>query len=693
MWKIKRRDFENYSLAELNELRRGIEKEYQQGVKVYSNEWMDDFHLYYENLLAKIDKAADKNIDEYFAKNKDESQTPSAKKSKLMEYLPGAVAAIVAIPVVAATIKTALASEPAPTPPVLHAAVMSASARQPQPTAEHPGHPGQVPLSNNTPVVVLPDGRWFAWDGFSDFNAPDGTVIYFPGEPVHTQLLQRHNQQGQTQRPQHQGPPAVRLDIAFPNENPRTVENPTRALEPVIRNHVQQAMTMQRPLGIDGSTISPQQQQWSDSLVRAMIEALPNDETILASPVGVEGWAAHLTGITIRTFTMENQGDLLGIWDPQTQTAWIATHYRNENGRIMARSEDEAVRTLGFESLVRVMGAGSRLGNSQNEHITGIERQDNHPGRWALYSGFYNRIGEILGLENLLEIQFEGREGFVNGFDQRIPELNPNFNWDFDMMYRTIEGMDTILRDQSLTQEFSRNINSRGPWIHFEDMMNLFYRATDPQLSQQQRNQAANTFNQRLQQVHSYVVRNNIENHLIRETVATPVLDWAVPFYHPEHGVQSRSWFEQLGIPLVETREQTQDTGLSEDNPLPQTDDISTIQLTIGSIVATINNTQMELAAAPFIGEGGRTMIPVRFIADAMGALTDWNSATQTVTIFHESVGTIFLVVGEALPDGMGTPEIRAGRTFIPVGFIVSAMGGEIDWNAATQTVTITLAA
>jgi hypothetical protein len=32
----------------------------------------------------------------------------------------------------------------------------------------------------------------------------------------------------------------------------------------------------------------------------------------------------------------------------------------------------------------------------------------------------------------------------------------------------------------------------------------------------------------------------------------------------------------------------------------------------------------------------------------------------------------------------MGTPEIRAGRTFVPVRFVADAMGGNIHWNAAT---------
>jgi hypothetical protein len=117
------------------------------------------------------------------------------------------------------------------------------------------------------------------------------------------------------------------------------------------------------------------------------------------------------------------------------------------------------------------------------------------------------------------------------------------------------------------------------------------------------------------------------------------------------------------------------------------------IQLSIGNTSATVNGTEMPLAYAPFIGEGGRTMVPVRFIADAMSATTDWDSTTQTVTISHPGSGVLNLIVGEALPDGMGTPEIRAGRTFVPVRFVADSMGGEINWNAATQTVTITLAA
>ncbi|MCL2576562.1 MAG: stalk domain-containing protein [Defluviitaleaceae bacterium] len=122
--------------------------------------------------------------------------------------------------------------------------------------------------------------------------------------------------------------------------------------------------------------------------------------------------------------------------------------------------------------------------------------------------------------------------------------------------------------------------------------------------------------------------------------------------------------------------------------PVPSND--VSIRLTIGNINANVNGSSMALSDAPFISSEGRTMVPVRFVADAMGATTDWNGATQTVTITPQGRGAINLVVGQALPDDMGTPEIVGGRTFVPVRFVAVRMGGGVDWNAASQTVTIT---
>lgn len=55
-------------------------------------------------------------------------------------------------------------------------------------------------------------------------------------------------------------------------------------------------------------------------------------------------------------------------------------------------------------------------------------------------------------------------------------------------------------------------------------------------------------------------------------------------------------------------------------------------QLAIGSQVLLLNGTEIMMDAIPEL-QSGRTMLPVRFIAQAFGAETEWDAATKTVTI------------------------------------------------------------
>lgn len=56
------------------------------------------------------------------------------------------------------------------------------------------------------------------------------------------------------------------------------------------------------------------------------------------------------------------------------------------------------------------------------------------------------------------------------------------------------------------------------------------------------------------------------------------------------------------------------------------------IFLAIGSPGAIVDNKMITLSAAPYITDG-RTLIPVRFISEALGANVGWNGDTGTVTI------------------------------------------------------------
>jgi hypothetical protein len=58
----------------------------------------------------------------------------------------------------------------------------------------------------------------------------------------------------------------------------------------------------------------------------------------------------------------------------------------------------------------------------------------------------------------------------------------------------------------------------------------------------------------------------------------------------------------------------------------------NTIGLQIGNTSAVVNGTVMTLDAPPYI-KNGRTMVPLRVIAEGLGATVEWDPALRVVTI------------------------------------------------------------
>ncbi len=57
----------------------------------------------------------------------------------------------------------------------------------------------------------------------------------------------------------------------------------------------------------------------------------------------------------------------------------------------------------------------------------------------------------------------------------------------------------------------------------------------------------------------------------------------------------------------------------------------------IGKVEAQVNGVRCSLAAAPFLSGSGRPMLPLRFIAETLGARMDWDPATLNVTVSYTS--------------------------------------------------------
>jgi hypothetical protein len=113
--------------------------------------------------------------------------------------------------------------------------------------------------------------------------------------------------------------------------------------------------------------------------------------------------------------------------------------------------------------------------------------------------------------------------------------------------------------------------------------------------------------------------------------------------------------------------------------PTPET----VIVLTVGSNQATVDGVAQRLDEAPFIdAAANRTMVPVRFIGEALGAVVGWVAPDGThrgIAYFVLDGERIELPIGVALPGGMGTPEIIGeGRTFVPARFVAESFGAEV---------------
>ena len=103
------------------------------------------------------------------------------------------------------------------------------------------------------------------------------------------------------------------------------------------------------------------------------------------------------------------------------------------------------------------------------------------------------------------------------------------------------------------------------------------------------------------------------------------------------------------------------------------------LRFEIGATAFTNDGTTQTLEAAPFI-LNNRTMLPVRAIAEFLGATdVEWHPITREVTFILNGVSFRF-AVGHPLPDGMGTPVIVANRTFAPVAFFTDAVGANLRW-------------
>lgn len=112
-----------------------------------------------------------------------------------------------------------------------------------------------------------------------------------------------------------------------------------------------------------------------------------------------------------------------------------------------------------------------------------------------------------------------------------------------------------------------------------------------------------------------------------------------------------------------------------------------TIVLQIGSAAVIVDDQAIINDVAPVI-RNDRTLVPIRVITEALGGQVAWNEAAKEVTLTVNGK-EIKMTIGKALEKYGVAPVIIGGRTFVPVRFVADELGAVTTWDDATKTVTI----
>lgn len=112
-----------------------------------------------------------------------------------------------------------------------------------------------------------------------------------------------------------------------------------------------------------------------------------------------------------------------------------------------------------------------------------------------------------------------------------------------------------------------------------------------------------------------------------------------------------------------------------------------TIILQIGSTAVLVDDQAIINDVAPVI-RNDRTLVPIRVITEALGGQVAWNEAAKEVTLTVNGK-EIKMTIGKVLEKYGVAPVIIGGRTFVPVRFVADELGAVTTWDDATKTVAI----
>lgn len=111
-----------------------------------------------------------------------------------------------------------------------------------------------------------------------------------------------------------------------------------------------------------------------------------------------------------------------------------------------------------------------------------------------------------------------------------------------------------------------------------------------------------------------------------------------------------------------------------------------------GAVYVTLDGRALRLDQ-PGQVQDGRTLVPFRPIFEALGAKVSWDARSQSVSATRGQ-DSLLLTVGSRVVEWRGSlikvdtpPVIVEGRTLVPLRLVAQALGLHVRWEASTRTV------
>lgn len=118
--------------------------------------------------------------------------------------------------------------------------------------------------------------------------------------------------------------------------------------------------------------------------------------------------------------------------------------------------------------------------------------------------------------------------------------------------------------------------------------------------------------------------------------------------------------------------------------------------LQVGTRKMIVNGQVRWLDAAPYIDpDASRTMVPVRFISEGLGAQVDWLPSTCQVRITDGgtevllTIDSVTVLVGGQELEIDCPPVIQGNRTFVPLRFVSEVLGAQVEYEVGIKRITI----